>query len=650
MTRFTHALSTTVIVSVVLGITSREPVRAATTSVTSTADSGPGSLRDAIANAASGDTVNFELTGCPCTITLTTGEIALDRDVTIAGPGAEVLTVSGNHASRVFRVSAGVTGRISGMTLTDGAVSYIGGAVLNLGTLHLTDSTVSGSTATSALSQGGGIYNNSILVVTRSTIAGNAATDGGGIFSNGDLYVTLSTISGNTAYFGYGGGIYLSNRIRWARLYNSTIVENVGIGPGNGVHRADTPFTTLVAIRNTIIAKSAGNAGVFVYSDAFGQIHSEGYNLIGIADGTTGDTKPTDQKGTSAAPLDPRLGPLQDNGGHTSTHELLDGSPALDQAGASFDPFTFGQINFDQRGRSLPVDDPAIPNAVDSNGGDIGAVEHHAPGLDTTPPIITPTISGTPGANGWYVSDVQLSWSVVDGESDVTILNGCQTYMFSDDTGDLFLSCSAASDGGVSGESAGFRRDATPPTLAPTVLPNPVMQNAAATATPNAADNLSGLSSQGCEAVDTSIVGTHTLICYATDNAGTTATATATYQVVAPSLAFVGFFQPVDNLPTLNVATAGSAIPVKFSLTGYQGLEIFAAGYPASSPVACDTNEPGAAIEESVTAGGSSLSYAAGSDQYSYVWKTDKAWKNSCRILVVKFTDGSQHFAKFRFR
>ena len=113
---------------------------------------------------------------------------------------------------------------------------------------------------------------------------------------------------------------------------------------------------------------------------------------------------------------------------------------------------------------------------------------------------------------------------------------------------------------------------------------------------------------------------------------------------------FNGFFPPVDNLPTLNIATAGSSIPVKFSLGGNQGLAISATGFPASSPIACDMSEPGVVIEETVNAGNSSLSYNATTDQYSYVWKTDKAWKGTCRMLVVKFNDGSQHLAKFRFR
>jgi hypothetical protein len=117
-----------------------------------------------------------------------------------------------------------------------------------------------------------------------------------------------------------------------------------------------------------------------------------------------------------------------------------------------------------------------------------------------------------------------------------------------------------------------------------------------------------------------------------------------------PSYNFTGFFQPVDNLPALNLATAGSSIPVKFSLNGDQGLTIFADGYPASSPISCDASEPGAVIEETVNAGTSSLSYNATSDQYSYIWKTNKSWKGSCRLLVVGLDDGTQHYAKFRFK
>lgn len=65
---------------------------------------------------------------------------------------------------------------------------------------------------------------------------------------------------------------------------------------------------------------------------------------------------------------------------------------------------------------------------------------------------------------------------------------------------------------------------------------------------------------------------------------------------------------------------------------------------------ACDANELGAVIEETVSTGGSSLSYDAAADWYTYVWKTQNAWKGTCRILALRLTDGRDHFAKFRIR
>jgi len=113
---------------------------------------------------------------------------------------------------------------------------------------------------------------------------------------------------------------------------------------------------------------------------------------------------------------------------------------------------------------------------------------------------------------------------------------------------------------------------------------------------------------------------------------------------------WAGFFQPVDNLPTLNSVNAGRAIPVKFSLGGNKGLSIFEPGYPKSVAIACNSGAVPDDVEETVTAGNSSLSYSAGSDQYNYVWKTEKAWAGTCRQLVVKLIDGTTHVANFKFK
>src|SRR6266496_4956589 len=113
---------------------------------------------------------------------------------------------------------------------------------------------------------------------------------------------------------------------------------------------------------------------------------------------------------------------------------------------------------------------------------------------------------------------------------------------------------------------------------------------------------------------------------------------------------FNGFFQPVDNSPIVNLARAGSAIPVKFSLNGDQGLNILATGYPKSQMIACDATATVDGIEETIAAGSSSLSYDASADTYTYVWKTEPGWANTCRQLVVKFVDGTYHRANFKFK
>jgi hypothetical protein len=113
---------------------------------------------------------------------------------------------------------------------------------------------------------------------------------------------------------------------------------------------------------------------------------------------------------------------------------------------------------------------------------------------------------------------------------------------------------------------------------------------------------------------------------------------------------FGGFYQPVDNTPTLNVAKGGSAIPVKFTLGSNQGMGILAAGSPSSQQVACDTDDPTDAIEQTVAATSSTLQYDPTTNQYTYVWKTSPAWSGTCRRLDVSLTDGSTHSALFRFK
>jgi predicted outer membrane repeat protein len=181
--------------------------------VTNLSDGDPGSLRDAIATTPAGGTVDFQpgLTG---TITLTTGELDVNQDLTIEGPGASVITVSGNNASRVFNIGK-FTVAISGLTIADGTVTDLnGGGLYNAGTLTVSDSAFGGNSAVknhSTSPKGGGIYSTGTLGVIETTFSGNSAYFyGGAIGTTGSLNVINSTFSGNLIsgpnVSGSGGG------------------------------------------------------------------------------------------------------------------------------------------------------------------------------------------------------------------------------------------------------------------------------------------------------------------------------------------------------------------------------------------------------------------------------------------------------------
>jgi probable HAF family extracellular repeat protein len=111
---------------------------------------------------------------------------------------------------------------------------------------------------------------------------------------------------------------------------------------------------------------------------------------------------------------------------------------------------------------------------------------------------------------------------------------------------------------------------------------------------------------------------------------------------------FTGFFAPIDNNDVMNTMKAGASVPVKFSLNGDKGLNILAAGAPTSKAIPCPTAIADN-IEQTVTAGGSSLTYDPRTDTYIYVWETDKTWAGTCRELNVQLDDNSQHKALFKF-
>jgi hypothetical protein len=282
-----------------------------------------------------------------------------------------------------------------------------------------------------------------------------------------------------------------------------------------------------------------------------------------------------------------------------------------------------------------------------------------------TPPVITPIISGTLGANGWYTSDVLLTWSVFDVESVVNSTSGCETVSITQDQAATDYTCSADSDGGTASLTVSIARDATRPATAVTGVAEGATYNLGSV--PQAGcpttDNLSGVATEATLALtggDAQGVGDITATCSgALDSAGNAADpAVVHYTVVNPlpgTYNFTGFFQPVDNPGegpsyVFNSIKAGSAVPVRFSLAGDQGLDILADGYPTSRSASCTTAAITDPIEQTVTAGNSSLSYDAASDTYTYVWKTDKGWAGTCRVLTVQLDDGTQHLAYFQFK
>src|SRR5712692_10972088 len=179
-----------------------------TLTVTNPADSGAGSLRDAIAAAQSGDQIVFDTSIKGQTITLTSGQLAIAQSLDIEGPGADKLAVSGNHASRIFAVSGGVTVIIAGLTISDGMVvgGDGGGGILNAGsTLTLANDVLSNNQVLSdpgGTAQGGALGNvaGATLTLSNSLFSHNQAkgsSDGaanGGAIVNSASRLTVSQI------------------------------------------------------------------------------------------------------------------------------------------------------------------------------------------------------------------------------------------------------------------------------------------------------------------------------------------------------------------------------------------------------------------------------------------------------------------------
>lgn len=143
-------------------------------------------------------------------------------------------------------------------------------------------------------------------------------------------------------------------------------------------------------------------------------------------------------------------------------------------------------------------------------------------------------------------------------------------------------------------------------------------------------------------------VGSYTVAVRVADkDGGVSAPLTRTVRV---GYAFSGFFQPVENLPASNVVRASTGVPLRFSLGGDFGLDIFAAGYPASELTSCDPALQVARVGRRVRTTLSELTYSSQRAEYTYVWKTEKEWAGSCRMLIVRLNDGTERRALFEFK
>ena len=349
-----------------------------TFTVNSFADAGSGSgdsgdLRYCINQANADDQANtivFDSTvfGTPQTITLSGSQLELSDTggtQTITGPAAGV-TISGGGNSRVFQIDNDVTASLSGLTISDGStLSGNGGGLANYGTATLTGCTLTGNSASAAVSYptnsggfGGGVLNagTANLTLTDCTISGNFSSgggDGGGVGNYGTATLTDCTVSGNSAYS--GGGVD-NQGAAILTLAGCTVSGNYTgeYGNGGGVYNSGTA--------NLIDTIVAGNSNPFEASanDIWGTYVSGSYSLIGTG-GSGGLATGVDGNIVLTSLTDLGLAPLGTYGGPTQTIALLPGSPAI---GAGI---AVSGVTTDQRGEPLDTPNPDI-GAFQSQG------------------------------------------------------------------------------------------------------------------------------------------------------------------------------------------------------------------------------------------------------------------------------------------
>ncbi|MFB3887637.1 MAG: DUF4347 domain-containing protein, partial [Thermodesulfobacteriota bacterium] len=292
-----------------------------------------------------------------------TGDLDITGQLTINGAGAKTTVIDAATINdRVFDLPTAATNvTISGVTIQNG-YSNSGGAInVEWGSsqLILQDASLSSNESTT---NGGAILTCGNLTLERVTIEGNIGVIGGGIWGGNGTVITLTnvTLSGNSASKN-AGALFTQGD---AYLTNVTVANNSSNQAG-GAGGIDVGGSDKIYLRNSILWNNTNAIDGLV--NAGNALDSQDYNID--SDGTAGLSGSNDQSGTILSPLDPLIGPLQDNGGQTRTHALLTGSPAIDPAGLS------GAPPLDQRGYTRD----ATP--------DIGAYEFNAGSSNQAPTL-----------------------------------------------------------------------------------------------------------------------------------------------------------------------------------------------------------------------------------------------------------------------
>lgn len=271
--------------------------------------------------------------------------------------------------------------------------------------------------------------------------------------------------------------------------------------------------------------------------------------------------------------------------------------------------------------------------------------------VDATPPTITPTVSGTLGNNGWYTSDVDVTWTVTDPDSDISSSAGCGPASVFADTSGVEITCAASSVGGTDSQSVTVTRDATAPgniAFVGDISDGASYGFGGVPAAPacTASDALSGLANCVVSGYS-SAVGSHILVATATDAAGNQAQRTIAYTVSSWTL--LGFYQPVDMNGVYNTVKNGSTVPFKFeAFAGPTELTSTANLSMSARLITCTSGSPTDDIEV-VATGGTSLRYDTTGGQFVYNWQTPKR-AGTCYAVTATTSDGSYVTALFKLK